>query len=102
MNTLHRRRFMAVCSSLGLSSTLLPGVLWGITQSSATGAEMRDISPPASTAPKITADMIDGAAAIAGVHIEDNQKQMMLQMLNDDLKGYQQVRELHLANRSHP
>jgi Asp-tRNA(Asn)/Glu-tRNA(Gln) amidotransferase A subunit family amidase len=46
--------------------------------------------------------MIDSAAAIAGVHIEDNQKQLMLQMLNDDLKGYQQVRELHLANSVQP
>src|SRR5688500_1828019 len=61
-----RRRFLAVCSTFGLSSTLFPGVLWSL----------------ADEQPRITTEMIDEAAAIAGVSIADEHKQMMLGTLN--------------------
>ncbi|MBV9144828.1 MAG: hypothetical protein JO065_02855, partial [Acidobacteria bacterium] len=46
---LDRRRFLAVCSQLGLTSTLLPGVLWSMADSQG----------------KVTKEMIENAAAVA-------------------------------------
>src|ERR1700743_462651 len=63
---LERRAFLAVCTHLGLASTLLPGVLWAM-------ADEKD---------KVTREMIDNAAAIADVHIADEYKDMMLESLN--------------------
>ena len=102
MNTLDRRNFMAACSALGLSSTVFPGVLWGMTQNAASGARRTGdatvIGNSSAPVANITAELIDGAAAIAGVHIEDGQKQMMLRMLKEDLQGYERIRALHLPN----
>src|SRR5262245_31352 len=64
---LDRRRFLAVCSGLGFGSTLFPGTLWAIAQGK----------------PAITRDMIEQAAAIAGVAIPDASRQMMLDNLNE-------------------
>src|SRR5260221_496228 len=83
---LDRRAFLAVCSRLGLTSTLLPGVLWGM-------AEEKN---------KITREMIDSAAALADVHISDDYKEMML----EDLNGYSECLEtiygLHIKNEVAP
>lgn len=99
MDTFDRRKFMAVCSSIGLGSTLFPGVLWGMSQESSSPATTPGPQPsPSPTPKKITAEMIAGAAAIAGVTIEDSQKQLMLSLLNDQLKAYEKIRELHLPN----
>ena len=68
---LDRRRFISACSGLGLTSTLFPGVLWAL----ADGKE------------KITADMIDKAAAIADVPIPDDDRQMMLSSLKTRSKA---------------
>src|SRR5437899_1587077 len=106
MNTLDRRKFVVVCSALGFSSTLFPGVLWGMAQSaSTTPSNSKNPAPAATSGPpretsawKVTREMISGAAAIAGVTIDEDQKQMMLAMLNDDLKSYEKIRDLHLQN----
>src|SRR5438105_9622577 len=99
MDTFDRRKFMAVCSSIGLTSTLFPGVLWGMAQEGSSPATTPGPQPSPSPSPKkITAEMIAGAAAIAGVSIEDSQKQLMLSLLNDQLKAYEKIRELHLPN----
>src|SRR5437870_2382772 len=63
---LDRRRFLGVCSALGVSSTLFPGVLWAL-------AEQKE---------KVTKQMIDEAALVADVPIADEYKQMMLDGLN--------------------
>ena len=83
-----RRRFMAACSSFGLGSTLFPGVLWAQTQ--ATGAS------------KITKEMIEAAATVADVRISDEYKQMMLDSLNDQAKGYEAIYALHMPNSVEP
>lgn len=83
---LNRRDFMMACSKLGLGSTLLPGVLWAEAQ----GKE------------KVTKEMIDNAARIAGVAIADEYKQMMLESLNDQAKGYEEVYALHMGNAVAP
>ena len=48
-----RRRFISYFSSIGLSSTLLPGVLWGKMQEQ--------------SAQRITAEMLKDALAVAGM-----------------------------------
>jgi Asp-tRNA(Asn)/Glu-tRNA(Gln) amidotransferase A subunit family amidase len=83
---LDRRRFIATCSGLGLTATLFPGVLWAI----AAGKD------------KITADMIDQAAAIADIPIPDEDRQMMLSALADQAKGYDEIYQLHVPNSVAP
>jgi Asp-tRNA(Asn)/Glu-tRNA(Gln) amidotransferase A subunit family amidase len=79
---------MKTCSGLGLAGTLLPGVLWA--QAQAEGAK------------KITKGMIENAAAIADVPISDEYKEMMLENLNDQAKGYEEIYKLHIPNSVEP
>ncbi len=83
---LDRRNFMKACSGLGFSATLFPGVLWGQTQGKT----------------KITKEMIDNAATIADVSIAEDYKQMMLESLNDQSKGYEQIHALQMPNSVQP
>src|SRR6266851_9302089 len=85
---LDRRNFMKTCSGMGLAGTLFPGVLWA--QAQAQGAA------------KITKEMIDNAASIADVAIADDYKQMMLDNLNEHLKGYEEIYKLHIPNSVEP
>ena len=95
-----RRRFLAVCSLAGLGGTLLPGALLALA--AAPAAAQDDEATPSAVEPKITADMIDAAAVIAGVHIEDAQKQMMLDGLNSQRDDLLEVRKLQLPNNVAP
>ena len=83
-----RRRFMQTCTGMGLGSTLFPGVLWA--QAQAKGAA------------KITKEMIEAAAAVADVAISDEHKQMMLDNLNEQSKGYEAIYALHIPNSVEP
>lgn len=83
---LARRRFLVVCAGLGVSGPLFPGALWALAQGK----------------PKITRDMIDHAAALAGVSIADEHKEKMLRGLNDLAKSYDAVHDLHLDNQVQP
>ena len=85
---LQRRNFMKTCSAMGLAGTLFPGVLWA--QAQAEGAK------------KITKEMIDSAAAIADVPIPDELKEMMLNDLNEQAKGYDEIYKLHIPNSVAP
>jgi Asp-tRNA(Asn)/Glu-tRNA(Gln) amidotransferase A subunit family amidase len=85
---LDRRRFLSACSGLGLGGTLLPGVLWA--QAQAQGAT------------KITKEMIDSAAAIADVPIPEEDKEMMLDNLNQQAKSYEAIYALHIPNSVEP
>ena len=82
----NRRAFLAVCSSAGVASTLFPGVLMGL----------------AADKPKLTAELIDSAARIADVPITDDQKQMMLEGLNEQLEGYEAIHKLAIPNSVAP
>jgi len=81
-----RREFMKVCTGMGLGATLFPGVLWAQAQGK----------------PKITKEMIDSAASIADVPIADEYKQMMLDNLNQQAKGYEDIYALHIPNSVDP
>jgi hypothetical protein len=85
---LDRRNFMKTCSGMVLAGTLFPGVLWA--QAEAQGAK------------KITKEMIENAAAIADVPIADEYKEMMLESLNDQAKGYEEIYKLHIPNSVGP
>src|SRR3954469_16194872 len=91
-SSLDRRRFMGVFSALGLSSTLMPGVLWAAVQETKREPEL----------PRITKPMIDDAAEIAGVEISDADKDMMLNNLNDALKSYKAIYDLKMPNSVPP
>jgi Asp-tRNA(Asn)/Glu-tRNA(Gln) amidotransferase A subunit family amidase len=79
---LDRRAFLAVCSKFGISATLLPGLLWAMADEDG----------------KITRDMIGKAAALADVKIPDEDKDMMLESLNNMTKGYDAIYALHMKN----
>jgi len=73
---------------MGLAGTLFPGVLWA--QAQGEGAK------------KITKEMIENAAAIAEVPISDEYKEMMLENLNDQAKGYEEIYKLKMPNSVAP
>src|SRR5579871_2199092 len=85
---LERRDFVRKCAGMGFAGTLLPGVLWA--QAQAAGAK------------KVTREMIDSAAAIADVPIADEYKEMMLENLNDQANGYEEIYKLHIPNSVAP
>ncbi|MBS1842162.1 MAG: amidase [Acidobacteria bacterium] len=85
---LERREFVKKCAGMGFAGTLLPGVLWG--QAQAVGVK------------KVTKEMIDSAATIADVAISDEQKEMMLENLNDQASGYEEIYKLHMPNSVAP
>jgi Asp-tRNA(Asn)/Glu-tRNA(Gln) amidotransferase A subunit family amidase len=112
MSTLDRRSFVAVCSSLGLTSTLFPGVLWAMAQqktapppsaqphTAASSPKTEGEAQPA--APAITPEMIKAAAIIAGVSFDDNQLAMMVSVLRDNVQSYRAIRRVHLDNGVQP
>src|SRR5215469_2311584 len=83
---LDRRRFLAVCSQLGLTSTLFPGVLWGIAEPQG----------------KVTKEMIGNAADIADVAISDDLREAMLDTLDQNRKNYEEIYKLKITNSVAP
>jgi Asp-tRNA(Asn)/Glu-tRNA(Gln) amidotransferase A subunit family amidase len=81
-----RRRFVAICSGLGLAGTALPQLLWAWYQD----------------AGKITKDMLDEAEAIIGLEFTDDDREMMLRGLNRNLASYEQLRKVEIPNSVHP
>src|SRR3954469_21655004 len=77
-----RRRFITYFAGVGLSSTLLPGVLWAQVQE--TKAE------------RITDAMLKVALAIAGLEFTDQQRAQMLAGVNQNLTRYAELRQIHL------
>ena len=93
--TLNRRAFLNACTRAWIASPLLPGILLTLAaqaQEAAPGAK-----PPA--LPKVTEEMLDRAAELAGVGpFTAEQKKMMLDGLNDQRDAYAQIRALKLTN----
>ncbi len=113
---LDRRSLIAVCSRFGLATTLFPGTLWALSaqkDAEPKSAEQKDTAQkdtaqkdaapkPAEPRIPVTRDMIDHAAAMAGVYIADEYKDMMLDSLNGYVKGYDAVYALHIPNQVAP
>src|SRR5580658_5595989 len=79
-----RRRFLGCFTGIGLSGTLLPGVLWAQMQ--------RD------GAQKITPEMLKDALAVSGLAFSDDDQKAMLQAVNTNLNRYDALRALHIPN----
>ncbi|HEV2485464.1 MAG TPA: amidase [Terracidiphilus sp.] len=97
--TLDRRGFLAACSRAGIVSPLLPGILYTLA------AQAQESAPAAKPAelPKITPEMLDQAALLAGVGpFAAEQKKMMLDGLNGQRGGYDQIRALKIPNSVPP
>ncbi|MFQ5739903.1 MAG: amidase [Acidobacteriota bacterium] len=83
-----RRRFLVYFSSVGLSSTLLPGVLWSRMQEE--------------QATRVTKEMLGEAEQLAGLDFTDEERELMLEDLNNQLKGYGELHALHIDNSVAP
>jgi hypothetical protein len=103
---LDRRDFLGVCSMVGLGQTLLPGVLFTLaTQAKAQSSPLvgdGQVSASTDAMPKITPEMIDGAAVIAGISVTDEQKKMMLEGLEQVRKSFMAIRDLKMPNSVAP
>ena len=97
---LDRRRFLAVCSQFGLASTLLPGALYTIATQAQTEASAASSAAP--SLPTITSEMVEQAAALAGVPLAPDQISLMLDALNQQRDGYSTIRSLHIQNSVAP
>jgi Asp-tRNA(Asn)/Glu-tRNA(Gln) amidotransferase A subunit family amidase len=96
---LDRRGFLAACSRAGITSVLLPGVLYTLA-AQAEGAEQ---GPETKQPARITLEMLDQAAALAGVGpFTAEQKKMMLDGLNDQRGAYDPIRALKIPNSVAP
>ena len=80
---LSRRRLLEYFGSIGLSATLLPGVVWAQVQ-----------QPGA----KLTRDMLRGAAAVAGLEFTDAQLDAMIDALSQNVERYKELRAIPLPN----
>ena len=93
--TLNRRGFLAACSHAGVASVLLPGVLYTLA------AQAQDTNKPEESF-KVTPEMLDQAALLAGVPLTADQKKMMLEGLADQHGSYAAIRKLNLPNSVAP
>src|ERR1035441_5893762 len=101
--TLDRRDFLSLCTRTGITSALLPGVLYTLAAQAEQAAPSSDSATKPAELPKITAEMIDQAAAIAGVGLlTAEQKKMMLEGLNDERSSYDPIRALKIPNSVAP
>jgi Asp-tRNA(Asn)/Glu-tRNA(Gln) amidotransferase A subunit family amidase len=113
--TINRRAFLNACTSAGIASPLLPGILYTLAAQAqepppaGSPATSPNASPAAGSSsggeakppalPKITSEMLDQAAVLAGVGpFTAEQKKMMLGGLNDQRDAYAQIRALKIAN----
>ena len=95
--TLDRRRFLTACSSAGITSALLPGVLYTLA------AQAQDTAPGHKDPPKITDEMIDQASLLAGIGpFTAEQKKLMREGLNDERASYDPIRALKIPNSVAP
>jgi Asp-tRNA(Asn)/Glu-tRNA(Gln) amidotransferase A subunit family amidase len=85
---------------------LLPGALFTLaTQARAQSSPLvggGQVKANTEALPRITPEMIDGAAAIAGISVTDEQKKMMLEGLEQLRKSYTAIRDLKMPNSVAP
>jgi len=77
-----RRQFITYFSSVGLASTLLPGVLWAKLQEEQTA--------------RVTSAMLKDALAVAGLEFSDEQREQMLAGVNQNLERYAELRQIRI------
>lgn len=101
--TLDRRAFLNACTRAGIASPLLPGILYTLAAQAQTPSSPAAPTEKPNELPKVTPEMIDQAASLAGVGpFTVEQKKMMLDGLNDQRGGYDKIRALNMANSVPP
>ena len=91
-----RRSFLTIASAAGLGSTLFPGALLALaTNSAATQSSTPAFAP-------ITPEMIEQAAAIAGLTFTDEQRKLMIEGLTGVREDIVTIRKLNLPNSVAP
>ena len=96
--SLDRRGFLAACSRAGITSALFPGVLYMLASQAQESPDTDQSKPP-----KITPEMIDQAAIMAGIGpFTDEQKKMMINGLVDQNGSFKAIRKLNLPNSLAP
>jgi Asp-tRNA(Asn)/Glu-tRNA(Gln) amidotransferase A subunit family amidase len=96
--TTDRRSFLAYFSSLGLASTLFPGVLWG----KLTEARLSEGNAPEAAAPQLTKDMLREAADVAGLEFTDEQLDKMLKGVTENTVKLRDLRKIEIDNSIAP
>src|SRR5216683_2330248 len=103
---LNRREFLGVCSMAGLGQTLLPGALFTLaTQAKAQSSPIvggGEVKASTDSMAKITPEMIDAAAVIAGISVTDEQKKMILEGLEQLRRSSTAIRDLKIPNSVAP
>ena len=79
-----RRQFLSYFSSLGLGTTLLPGVLWAQIQQD--------------DQQRVTLAMLKNALALSGLTFSEEDQKAMLQGVNRNLGNYEELRKIHIPN----
>ena len=77
-----RRAFMSHFATLGLASSLLPGILWAQIQQQDT----------------ITKEMVKDAEALAAIELTDAERDAIVHGINQNARAYTQLRTVDLAN----
>lgn len=85
-NFIDRRSFVQGVAQLGIASTVFPAVLYGMAEEHK----------------KIDKQMIADAAAVAGLQFDDKQMEMMVDDLNQRLRAYDAIHDMHIANSVSP
>ena len=93
--TLDRRGFLTACSHAGIASALLPGVLYTLA------AQAQEAKMPSEPF-HVTEEMLDHAAALAGVPLTADQKKMMIGALESQRESYAEIRKLNMPNSVAP
>src|SRR5258705_6247118 len=83
-----RRRFMTHFASIGLGTTLVPGVVW---------ARMQDAGEK-----KITVAMVTDAMKLSGLEFTDAELKAMVDSANQNLTRYEEMRAIHIPNDVSP
>ena len=104
--TTDRRSFLAYFSSLGLASTLFPGVLWGKLAEARvpeTQGKPSEAAPAlTAAAPQLTKDMLREAAAVAGLEFTDEQLDKMLKGVTENTVKLRELRKIEIDNSIAP
>ncbi len=85
---LTRRKFFAYFSTIGISSTLFPKILWAKFQ------ENKE--------QKITKAMLREAEQLAGLEFTDAERDLMLEGVNENLETYEKLRAIAIDNSIPP
>lgn len=86
--SLSRRRFLSYFTGIGMTSSLLPGILWMKCQSS---KKLR-----------ITKAMLKDAEKLAGIEFTDEERDLMLDGINNHLDKFERMRKIPLENDIQP